>query len=252
MRIRIRDLEFEYDGIPALKGISIDIGEEFLAIVGPNGSGKTTLLKCMCKILKPRKGVVMLNGRDVNGLSLAEIARKVGYVPQNIDRTFPAKVFEVVLTGRRPHIGWKCGRRDLEKVSEVLKVLGLEEFAMRDFDKLSGGQQQKVLIARALAQEAEVLLLDEPTANLDLKHQMEVMKLLKDLVSKGMTVAIAIHDLNLASMFADKIVMMKNGKIFAVGKPKDVITPENVESVYDVKVKILDVNGVRVIVPKRD
>ncbi len=249
MRIRIRELEFEYNSIPALKGISIDIGEEFVAIVGPNGSGKTTLLKCMCKILKPKKGVVMLNGRDINDLSQMEIAKRIGYVPQNVSGTFPAKVFEVVLTGRRPYIGWKCSRKDLEKASEVLRVLGLEELAMRDFDTLSGGQQQKVLIARALAQEVEILLLDEPTANLDLKHQLEVMELLKSLTRKGVTVITAIHDLNLASMFADRIVMMRDGEIFAIGTPKDVVTSDNVRAVYGVEVRVLEVDGYRVIVP---
>ncbi len=251
VKIRIRGLEFSYNSIPALKDVTIDIHEsEIVAIVGPNGSGKSTLLKCIDRILKPQKGVILINGKDVKDFSQIEIARTVGYVPQSVKQFFPATVFEVVLMGRRPYLGWRCSKRDIEKVFEVLKILNIENIAMRDFNELSGGQQQKVLIARALVQEPEILLLDEPTANLDIKHQLEVMEIVKRIVRmNGITAIIAIHDLNLASKYADRIVMMKDGKVFAIGSPEEVLTSANIESVYDVKVKIIRFNGKLYVIP---
>jgi len=251
MKIRIRGLEFRYNSIPALKNVTLDIHEsEIVAIVGPNGSGKSTLIKCMDRILKPQKGVILIDGRNIEDFSQIEIARTIGYVPQSIRQFFPATVFEVVLLGRRPYIGWRCSSRDVEKVFKVLKMLKIEHIAMRDFSELSGGQQQKVLIARALAQEPEILLLDEPTANLDIKHQLEVMEIVRTIVKRrGMIAIVAIHDLNLASRYADRIVMMKDGKIFAVGKPDEVLTLSNIEKIYSIKVKIVKLDGTVHIMP---
>ncbi|WP_457548598.1 ABC transporter ATP-binding protein [Archaeoglobus sp.] len=251
MKIRIRGLEFSYNSIPALKKVTIDIHEsEMVAIVGPNGSGKSTLLKCIDRILKPKKGVILINGKDIKDFNRIEIARTIGYVPQSVKQFFPATVFEVVLMGRRPYLGWRCSRKDIEKVFDVLKTLNIENISMRDFNELSGGQQQKVLIARALAQEPEILLLDEPTANLDIKHQLEVMEIIRRIVRKnGITAIVAIHDLNLASRYADRIVMMKDGKVFAAGTPEDVLTSANIESVYDVKVRIIKLSGRLYVIP---
>lgn len=152
--------------------------------------------------------------------------------------------------GRRPYLGWKSGKEDLDCVLEVLELLGMIEFAMRDFNEISGGQQQKVLIARALAQNTDVLLLDEPTSNLDIKHQLEVMELMKKIVkSKGISAIMALHDLNLASRYADKIIMMREGKIFAAGNPASVITVENIEKVYSVKALVKNDGGMPYIVP---
>jgi len=145
-----------------------------------------------------------------------EIAKEMGYVPQTTARVFPATVFDTVLMGRRPHLGWKSSEEDIDKVLEVLELLGIMEFSMRDFNEISGGQQQKVLIARALAQEADVLLLDEPTSNLDIRHQLEVMDIMKGIVKKkGISAIVAIHDLNLASRYTDRLLMMNGGRIFA-------------------------------------
>lgn len=253
MKIRIRGLEFRYNSILALKDVTLDIHEsEVVAIVGPNGSGKSTLLKCINRILKPKKGVIMIDGKDIKDLSQIEIAKAVGYVPQVAKQSFPATVFEVVLMGRRPYISWRCGKRDIEKVLEVLKLLNIEDIAMRDFNELSGGQQQKVLIARALAQEPEILLLDEPTSNLDIKHQLEVMEMVRNITKeKEITAVVAIHDLNLASRYADKVVMMLEGRIFAVGDPISVLTPDNIRKVYGVEVKIINDGGLIYIIPFR-
>ncbi|RLI76587.1 ABC transporter ATP-binding protein [Archaeoglobales archaeon] len=251
MKIRIKGLEFSYNSIPALKDVTIDIYEsEIVAIVGPNGSGKSTLLKCIDKILKPQKGAILINGKSVKDFSQIEIAKAIGYVPQGIKQFFPATVFEVVLMGRRPYLSWRCSRKDLEKVFAVLKLLNIENIVMRDFNELSGGQQQKVLIARALAQEPEVLLLDEPTANLDIKHQLEVMEMIRTIVKeKGITAIVAIHDLNLASRYADRIVMMRSGKVFAVEDPNNVLTPTNIEKVYGVKVRVIKLDRMMYVVP---
>ncbi len=251
MMVKIKGLEFSYNSTPALRGVTIEISEsEVVAIVGPNGSGKSTLLKCIDKILKPQKGAVLIKGRDIKNFSQSEIAKTVGYVPQSIKQLFPATVFEVVLMGRRPHLSWRCSRSDIEKVFNILKLLNIEELALRDFNELSGGQQQKVLIARALVQEPEILLFDEPTANLDLKHQLEVMELIKAIVkNRAITAIVAIHDLNLASRYADRIIMMKEGKIFAAGKPSDVLTPVNIEKVYGIKAKIINVDGDVYVIP---
>jgi len=251
MKIRVKGLEFSYNSIPALRDVTLDVHEsEIVAIVGPNGSGKTTLLKCIDRILKPRKGTILIDGNDIEDFSQIEIAKMIGYVPQSVKQLFPATVFEVVLMGRRPYLGWRCSRKDLEKVFDILKLMEIEEIALRDFNELSGGQQQKVLIARALAQEPEVLLLDEPTANLDIRHQIEVMKMIRSIVKeKGITAIIAIHDLNLASRYADRIVMMRDGKIFAVGSPDKVLTSANIEEVYGVRVEVIKLDGIICVVP---
>jgi len=172
-------------------------------------------------------------------MSRMEIAKHIGYVPQSSTSAQALTVFEVVLMGRRPHIGWQSSDKDIEKAWEVLGLLKIESLAMRSFNELSGGEQQRVIIARSLAQEAKILLLDEPTSNLDIRHQLEVMELSRELVDKQkLAVVVAIHDLNLASRYCDKIVMMKTGQIVAAGKPTDVLTPENIKSVYGVEVAI--------------
>jgi iron complex transport system ATP-binding protein len=146
--------------------------------------------------------------------------------------------------GRSPHIGWRSSKKDNEKVLDVLQMLNIEDLAMRDINEISGGQQQRVFIARALAQEPGTLLLDEPTSNLDIQHQLEVMEIIKDLVvKKGISTIMAVHDLNLASRYTDRVIIMKGGRIFAAGTPPDVLTPENIRSVYGVEVEVINRNG---------
>lgn len=251
MKLIVRDVEFQYPSVYAIKDISLKLSEyEIMGLVGPNGSGKSTLLKCISKILSPQRGVILLDGKDIEKLNRMEIARKVGYVPQSLLNSFPATVFDTVLIGRRPHISWRTTDKDVEKVLEVLKTLNIENLAMRDINELSGGEKQKVFIARTLVQEAEVLLLDEPTSNLDIKHQLEMMEIIKKLVkSAGLCAIIAMHDLNLAARYSDKILMMKNGKVFSAGTPIEVLTPKNIEVVYEVKVEVWNLNGIPHIIP---
>ncbi len=253
VRIRIRDVEFSYASVPILKNICMEVAEsEILGIIGPNGAGKSTLLRCIDRILSPQKGTIFLNERDISKMSRLEIAKRMGYIPQSTTQVFPATVFETVLMGRRPHISWRCNERDVEKVLEVLHLLDLEGLAMRDINELSGGQQQKVFIARALVQEPDVLLLDEPTSNLDIKHQLEVMDIIKEIARKrGISAIMAIHDLNLAARYADRLIMMKNGMIYAAGEHFSVLTPENIREVYGVEVEVSKHNGRPFVIPLR-
>ena len=252
MNITVQGLTFSYRSTPSLAGVSLTLQEsEILGLIGPNGSGKTTLLKCMNKILEPKQGTILLDKQEVKKMSRLEVARHVGYVPQSaVSNPMALPVCEVVLMGRRPYIGWQSSERDIAKVWDALKALDIEHLAMRDFYELSGGEQQRVLIARSLAQEAKVLLLDEPTSNLDIKHQLEVMNLTRKLVTKEKIAAtVAIHDLNLAFRYCDKIVLLKAGKVFAAGKACTVLNPEILRTVYGVEVVINQTNNIPYIIP---
>ena len=230
-------------------GISFE-GGEFISIVGPNGSGKSTILKCIDRILKPNGGHINLDDRNLFNFTSDELAQKIAYVPQSEFGTFPATVFDTVLMGRKPHIQWSPQQRDIEITASMIEKLDLGDISLKSINKLSGGQRQRVFIARALAQEPEVLLLDEPTANLDLKHQLEVLKVLKNLSLQGKTIIIAIHDLNLALQYSDKFVLLKDGNIFATGG-KEIISNRNIENLYDVKVKIINEKEDVVIIPQK-
>jgi len=252
MNITVQDVTFSYRSTPSLIGINVDINEsEVLGMVGPNGSGKTTLLKCINKILEPKQGRILLGEKHIQKMRRLEVAKHMGYVPQStVNNPSALSVFDVVMMGRRPHFNWQGSERDTEKVWEALKMLNIERLAMRDFYELSGGEQQRVLIARSLAQEAKVLLLDEPTSNLDIKHQLEVMSLTRKLVTnKRLAAVVAIHDLNLASRYCDKVVMMKNGKVYAAGETQDVLTPANISLVYDVEVVVNYTKEIPYIIP---
>ena len=253
MKLKVKNVEFSYNSSLILEDISMDLDRsEIIGIVGPNGAGKSTLIRCIDRILKPGGGTILLDETDISTLSRMEIARKIGYVPQTTTRVFPATVFDTVLMGRRPHLGWKGGAEDTDKVLEILELLGIMEFAMRDFNEISGGQQQKVLIARALAQEADILLLDEPTSNLDIRHQLEVMEIVTNIVrKKGISAVMSIHDLNLASRYTSRILMMNEGRIFAAGDPESVLTEENIRRAYSVEAIVTSDGERPYIIPVR-
>jgi len=253
VKLKVKDVEFSYASVPILKNVCIELAaSEMLSVVGPNGAGKSTLLRCIDRILKPQKGSILLDGQEIKKMSRMELAKKMGYIPQSTTQIFSATVFDVVLIGRRPHISWRSSDEDTEKVLEILQLLNIEEFAMRDINELSGGQQQKVFIACALTQEPDVLLLDEPTSNLDIRHQLEVMDIIKNIViEKGIAAIMAIHDLNLAARYADRLIMMNSGKIFSAGNPTSVLTPENIKHVYGVESEVMDKRGRPHIVPIR-
>jgi iron complex transport system ATP-binding protein len=251
VKLSVQNLSFRYASIEVLKDLCLEVGDgQILSIVGPNGSGKSTLIKCIDRIVTPDSGKILVDRRNLTGMTRMELARTISYVPQNSLRVFPNTVFDVVLMGRRPHLGWRNGGNDEHKVWEVLRLLGLEDLALASFPELSGGQQQKVLIARALVQETGVILLDEPTSNLDIWHQIDVMEIIRDLVHTcDITAIIAIHDLNIAAKYSHRIMMMKSGKIVAAGKPDVVFTEENLSSVYEIRVRIKIIDEIPYIIP---
>ncbi len=253
MKLKIRNVEFKYPSIPVLKNICLElVPGEILTIVGKNAAGKSTLIKCIDRILKPQRGSILLDGKEVKKMERKDIARKMAYLSQGTTHAFPVTVFDAVLMGRYPHPGGSGNGKDESLVWELLKMLNLKSLALRDFKEISGGQQQKVLIARALAQEADVLLLDEPTSDLDIRHQLEVMEIIKKLVrEKNKSAIIAIHDLNLASRYAERVIMLDKGVIFAAGSPSSVFTPENITQVYGVQVLVNENEGKPHIIPIR-
>jgi len=251
MRLSINGIQFCYHSQDVLKDISLELGQgEVMSLVGPNGSGKTTLLKCINRILKPQKGHILIDGNNVTRVSLKEMAKSLGYVQQSAPTSFPLTVFDMVMLGRKPHIDWGIGKRDREVVFNIINMLDLGNLSFRLFNELSGGEKQKVLMARALAQEPGILLLDEPTSNLDLKHQMEVMSLVVQMSKqRGLSAVMAIHDLNLATSFSDKLVMLKNGIIFAAGRCDEIINVTNIREVYGVEAVISNYNGRPYVIP---
>ena len=249
MKLTIDNITFSYNGSPILNNITREIpAGSFTAIVGPNGSGKSTLLRCIDGILKPQKGAVMVDHADIHHFDRQNKAKTFGYVPQESRNTPPATVFDTVLMGRKPYIGWRIKDRDRKTVAGIIKQLDMEDIAMKDVNKLSGGQRQRVFIARALAQEPNILLLDEPTANLDLRHQLEVLNLLQHVTQQHITTLVAIHDLNLAAQYCSSFIMLKEGKIFAAGG-KEILTRDNIETLYHIKVSIFQDNGKIFFVP---
>jgi iron complex transport system ATP-binding protein len=251
VKLSMKNLRFRYNSTEILSDFCLNVGDgQIVSIVGPNGSGKSTLIKCIDRILDPSSGNILVDRHDVTKMGRMDLARMISYVPQSSLRIFPNSVFDVVLMGRRPHLGWQGSAHDDEIVWEVLQLLGIEEHALTAFTDLSGGQQQKVLIARALAQETGVVLLDEPTSNLDIWHQIDVMEILRSLVRKrGLTAVIAIHDLNIAARYSDTVVMMKKGRIVATGKPESVLTVENLESVYGIHADVKITEDIPYVIP---
>ena len=252
MQLKIDNLVFSYTGVPVLDDITLDLsGSKFVSIMGPNGVGKSTLIHCINKILTPTSGTVMIDGTEVKDISLKEMAKIIGYVPYSSSDTFPLTVVDTVLMGRHPYSKWNTLDRDLDIVYDTLERLGISHLAMRSFNELSAGQHQKVMLARGLVQEPRILLLDEPTSNLDIRHQLEVTKMLRDLSrEKEMLVIFISHDINIAAKYSDEVIMMRKGGIYAVGTPNEVITADNLREVYGVESCIVDDDGMPHVILK--
>ena len=255
--LKVSNLSFSWknNSVPVLSDIEFSVRDgELVAILGINGAGKSTLLKCMNRILKPENAEIKIDSMNINDLSLLELSKLVSYVPQSIMTNFSMDVFDVVMLGRRPHISWRISNEDRDKVSKTLQLFDLEDFAFRRFDQLSGGERQRVIVAKAVVQSPSLFLFDEPTSDLDLKNQIEVMKRIRNLVeNKGMRRAalVAVHDINLAARFADRIILLNNGRIQAFNTPKSVLTEQNISEVFGVKCTILsatDESPMRVLV----
>jgi len=235
-------VEFAYAGAPVLRGVDLRAPDgKVTGLLGPNGSGKTTLLRTLYGSLEPSGGSVLLDGVPVSELSTRELARRISVVVQEHGGDLPLTVADMVLLGRTPHRGPFGGTTssDLDVVASCLERVGALALASRSFSGLSGGERQRVLVARALAQSTEHLLLDEPTNHLDVRYQHEVLDLVRGL---GSTVLVVLHDLNLAALYCDEIVLLRNGLVHAAGTPDEVLTPENLEPVYEVDVRRFDLD----------
>lgn len=251
MNVDVDGVSFSYGCVDVLSDVSFAVEEsELVSIVGPNGAGKSTLIRCINRLLSPDDGSVLIDRTDVRELGRNERAKSLGYVPQDQGDQFPATVFDVVLMGRKPYIDWKPTSDDLERVQAILEELDIADLASRDVTELSGGQRQKVVMARALAQEPNVLLLDEPTSNLDLKHQLQVLDIARRQADRGVTVILVIHDLNLAARYSDKVLLLnEDGEVHAAGGV-EVLCAGNIEPVYDVTVRVETSGGFPLIVPE--
>ena len=241
MEIQFQNLSFSYTSKKrVLHEIDLTLPKkQFVAILGPNGSGKTTLMKQINRILNPQKGCVTADGQNLTKLSAGELARTIAYVPQMTGGIMAGSVMDTVMLGRKPYIKWKPSEEDIDIVSRCLLRFHLEEIAHRQFHALSGGQKQTVLIARALAQTPQIYLFDEPVSFLDVRNQLEIMTAARELVDHdGKTVIMVLHDLNMALRFADHVVIMKEGNVYAQGAPREVITEENVFAVYGTHAEI--------------
>jgi len=247
--LRVEEMSFGYHRHQVLEQLTLELTEgQMTAVLGINGSGKSTLLRNMTGILKPAKGTILVEGRDLATMSSREVARQIGYMPQKSNGV-TCTVFDAVLLGRKPHISWEATDHDLEVVAKTLRLLGLEEYALRSTAELSGGELQKVVIARALAQEPKTMLLDEPVSHLDIRNQLETMKLLRQVTrSLSLTVAVVIHDLTLALRFADRFILLSEGRLFASGG-REVITTETIRAVYHIEALVHDCKGIPVVVP---
>ena len=245
MRLSVRDLRFSYGRDEVLRGVDFEIDHpELVCILGPNGAGKTTMAKCLDRILRPTSGEIVLDGEDVLAMRHMDLARKVAYVPNRVSNTFRTTVSEFVLMGRFPHAQWSNTDHDLDVADSAMGMMGLHDLAGKDVGEVSSGQMQRAMIARGLAQEPEILILDEPTSNLDAKSQMDVMGFLRDFArGRGVAVLSVCHDLNIAATFADRIIIVADGRVFADGAPDEVLTESNISAVYGVRSRVIDVDG---------
>ncbi|MGI6065392.1 MAG: ABC transporter ATP-binding protein [Bacillota bacterium] len=238
MKLQVENLSFAYDQKPIIEDICFTVEKgEFVGLIGPNGSGKSTILKNLYRALKPDAGEVKLDGENLFKLNHKQAARKIGVVAQEDVLPFDFKVEEIVAMGRSPYKKLFDGdsQKDKEVVRNALAYLGMEDMAKRKFLCLSGGEKQRVLIARVIAQETDFLILDEPTNHLDIGYQLQIFDLVKHL---NVTVLTAIHDLNIAALYCDRIYVLKNGRVFTSGTPEEVLTPEIISEVYGIEADV--------------
>jgi len=238
--IEVDSIFFRYHQDWVLQDVSFQLRKgEFVGVIGPNGSGKTTLLKILYRLLSPQQGEVFFDRLSLKKMSRGEIAKKIAVVAQETYPAFPFRAIEMVLMGRSPYLGHLMfeSPKDLEIAKKAMEWTETLPISQRPIDELSGGERKRVYIARALAQEPEMILLDEPTSNLDIRHQVEFLDLVLSLNrEKGLTILMASHDLNLASEYCDHLIFLQNGKIYKMGSPEEVMTRENIEKVYGCEV----------------
>lgn len=257
MRLEIKNLSFSFGESKVLNNVSLIVEEgEFLGLMGPNGSGKTTLLRCLGNYLPSEAGAILIDMKPLHALTHREIAKTFGIVPQSSSTDFSFSAYDIVMMGRIPHIASRLageGKTDVDIVRNAMKLTNTWQFANRPFNELSGGEKQRVIIARALAQNPRALLLDEPTVYLDISGQLEIMDLLRSLNrSRQITIIAVLHDVNLAARYCDRIALLSHGMLEAVGAPNEILSRETIQSVYglDVVIRRDPLTGAVYIIPR--
>lgn len=253
--ISVADLSFKYNNDEILKNINFEIEKgSFISILGPNGSGKTTLLKNICNLLEPYNGSIFIDNEDIKDIKYKELAKEMAVVHQNDDLDFDFSVYDIVAMGRYPYL--KRFQKESSHDFDIIKkaMIDTEVWNLKDknIKEISGGEAQRVMVARALTQQPEILILDEPISHLDIKHQIGILSLCKKLNKENnITILMTIHDINLAGKYSDHIILINNGKIESIDTPKNVLTEENIEKVYGVEVEIINMGSDKVpyIVP---
>lgn len=244
MSLKIDNLHFSYDDLEVLNGISSYFEDStFYAIIGPNGCGKSTLLKCLYGFLHPKQGTIKINDKNLFKMNNRKRASQISYVAQSVETSFDFTVKDIVSMGRNPYIKRfsSLSENDIFHIYEAMKQTSVIDYKDKSINELSGGEKQRAFIARALAQDTKIILLDEPVSMLDINHQIEIMDTIKSLSSNhNRTVICVLHDLNLASIYADCVILMDNGTINSIGKPSKVLTKKNIKKVYKTEVNIID------------
>ena len=250
--LKADNIFFSYRSSNVLTGVDLRIKKgQVTALIGPNACGKSTLLKNLNGILRPKEGDIQLFNKSINSISIKSIAKHIAYIPQFNSTNFPMTVFEAVMLGLNNSFTWQYNESDLELTSKTLYLMGINNIADRNVNNLSGGQRQRVSIARALVRQTEIIIMDEPTSSLDLKNQYEVMGIVHSLArNKGIAVLAAIHDINLASVIADSVAVMSNGKIFCQGTPNEVIEQKIINNVFRVDVNVINYENRPFLLPK--
>ncbi len=250
--ITAQDVGVDLDGVTVLDGVSLEVRPgEVLCLVGPNGAGKSTLLGVLSGERRPARGTVTVGERDLGSIRPSALARLRSVLTQENAVSFPFRVVEVVAMGRAPWARTVEGRDDVRAVTDAMDAADIRHLATRRYTALSGGERARVSLARVLAQGAGTVFLDEPTASLDLRHQEEVMRIARDLAAEGRAVVVVLHDLSLASAYADRLALIAQGRLEAIGSPAEVLTEERIERVYGLRVELHLVGGRPVVVPAR-
>ena len=252
MKLEAKDIEAVLGGNAILRGVSLEVEpNEFVGIIGPNGSGKSTLLKCIYRVLKPQAGIVKLDGTDIRELSYKKSAQSIAVLAQHNYYNFEFSVQDVVLMGRSPHkrAMERDNAQDYAIVAQALETVGMADMAKRSFSTLSGGEQQRVILARALAQQSDILIMDEPTSALDYGNQLRVLQQVRALSREGYTVLLSTHNPQHALTFADRVLALHQGAVAAHGPAREVLTPALIRKLYRVETALADTRGGSVLVP---
>ncbi|HPP06642.1 MAG TPA: ABC transporter ATP-binding protein, partial [Syntrophorhabdaceae bacterium] len=231
----LKNVYFSYKNKIVLSNISLDIKKgDFIGIIGPNGSGKSTLIRIMAGFLEPEEGIVLFKGKDIKRYHVKDLARDIAVLPQTIDVFYPYRVFDFISIARYPHIGWGLSeaRKDDDFIANIMDIMEISHLKDRRITELSQGELQRVFIAQCIAQDPVVLILDEPVSHFDIRYQIKTLEILDGLGKEGMTIVMVLHDLNLASEFCKKIVLISEGTVFKVGTSQEVLTYKNIEHVY--------------------